>query len=458
MQNNLPPFVNVQGLTEPVCTFQAFSTKNIQQVLDALQDRGIKVCTEQEYDKVKDPSFWILRKKDDWHRCELISPFFSASKFVANVRHVLKIVASQPDTSVVGAISPTLFSQLNVRQKSIRSESDILSKLKERFLAQDDFPTDDKSYYEKMTGEEIRADYLNNLVKDRSKWEFNDDLEEKYSNKDKINWLFRGQQFFTSDKISSYAQFSPRSGRTGKPYAALLPEIATNYATRAGIDINFNGKLMDQMELPYGKDIGFLTIFKANDKNIISGGFGMENLQNLSSPQRSSLATFTTAKRHIQKENQHSTIADETLVSPQLNPVAARYLVGRRFSKSAKYPENFIEIDENDEILKLILDSLAPDLTKTYSENDMTLWPGYFESRDAGADEKSLNEIVLTQGQKYTNAFTFRLDAIEDNLLTYDIPGISKEFFVAGKEELKKSSLTSSLGQLIANEMIASKI
>jgi hypothetical protein len=32
------------------------------------------------------------------------------------------------------------------------------------------------------------------------------------------------------------------------------------------------------MELPYGKEFGFFSVFKANESNVISGHFGLEDL------------------------------------------------------------------------------------------------------------------------------------------------------------------------------------
>jgi hypothetical protein len=178
------------------------------------------------YDSVKDPSCWIVRQPDNEYKCELISPLFSAEKFVENVRHVLKIVNSVPNTNVVGAISPTCPSQLGVRKKSDAAEKEILAKFKKQFSAVGDFPESDRQYYEKLTGEEIRSVYLNDLL--RVAGESIDDIQEKYVS-DKQNFFFRGQLFMTGDKNSSYAQFSPRSGRTGKAYAGLSLENSVDY-------------------------------------------------------------------------------------------------------------------------------------------------------------------------------------------------------------------------------------
>ena len=159
--------------------------------------------------------------------------------------------------------------------------------------------------------------------------------------------LYRGQKFSTSDPGSAYANMSPKAGTTGNALGTTDHVYAVSYAG-TGISSNGGAGLSAEhvgVQEVGNRRVGFLNVYKNSDKNVFYNNATIEDLSDdvlknpLSSPGASNIP--------------------ETLITPQDNPIVDRYI-----TTNGKF---FTKLDENDEVHKLIMDAMAPDLSKTYN-------------------------------------------------------------------------------------------
>ena len=90
-------------------------------------------------------------------------------------------------------------------------------------------------------------------------------------------------------------------------------------------------------------------MYQNNDKNVFYDNVGIESMSDVIPSELSST----------------SSNLNETLITPQDNPIVERYMVS--LTNGSQYV-NYTPLDANNIEHKLIMDAFAPDLSKTYNE------------------------------------------------------------------------------------------
>ena len=305
LRKNIPPILNTENLTEPVCFTRIITGISEQQLRKLLTHAGLKVGYK--------PSEYIIRKTLTMNgkEClELITPFYSPENAQQNITMLLQYLAAH-NASFEGVVVPATYQQINPRPTQEINPEKIQFKIQQKMA---------------------NAISVNAFCK-------------KYEQQP--NCLFRGQTFMTSDKNSSYATPTWRPGRTGIIYATANPHYATTYATTA-TNTSIAGKTMDTKYFPSinGYTVGMVTVYKRSPDNISVSDRALEGLE----------SNFYSGPGNILDESTGFHLS-ETLLCPQKNPVMERYMI---------IGDKMMLVDENDTDWHEILDSFAPKLRVTH--------------------------------------------------------------------------------------------
>ncbi len=315
----IPPFINMQNLTEPVAFFQNISAQNapadyINKIAAVLRRAGLNVAMDATDSGIADPSTYILRS-DGSDFIELVTPFYSPDVARQNISAVLEHLAAH-GVNLIGVVHPATRSQIDARISGARSDNP----------------------------DKIAA-LIQNKLKDAISRE---DFVTQYSNKNKQGqFLFRGHNFISSDVASSYATPTWRPGRSGLVYATELPDYAYGYSGGLNTKRMAGETIKPQFLRTSNGDIpvGFLTVYKRNAKNVMLDNVGLEAMDS---------RPHGEFKRQVQDNKNFS----ETAVSRNLNPVVARYMISGN---------KIVRIDDNDTAWREIMNHFGPDLTVTHT-------------------------------------------------------------------------------------------
>ena len=289
---------------------------------------------------------------------ELITPFYSKEGAHKNIKALTQYLAAH-NVEFLGVISPATYDQINPRptNKNDRGLFLLRQKLEKGYIGVADF-------------------------------------QRKYSG-DK--YLFRGQTFMTADPKSSYATVTWRPGRTGIAYASDTASQVIGYATNWDGLNETDGIKGETMNFEFirhkldGYVVGMVTVFERSPNNKMVSDLGLENI----------------SSKHDLPYNNHP--VQETCVNPQDNKIVARYvIVGGKM----------LQVDENDDEWKLILDYLAPDLERTHIYGP--------------------NKTHMNAQQYHGRMFVNRINSISNPPKTYDIPDTIMKNLGCGADDLSQ--------------------
>lgn len=271
---------------------------------------------------------------------ELITPFYSKEGAQKNIKALTQYLAAH-NVEFLGVISPATYDQINPR------------------------PTTKNDHGLFLLRQKLEKGYIDVA-----------DFERKYPGN---KYLFRGQTFMTADPKSSYATVTWRPGRTGIAYASDTASKAIKYATNNGLN-EIAGQTMDFESIRHKLDgyvVGMVTVFESSLHNRMVPDLDLENI--------SSKKGWTYRRHPVQ----------ETCVNPQDNKIVARYVI---------VGEKMLQVDENDDKWKLILDYFAPNLETTHI---------------FGPNKRHVN---MDNQQVHGRMFVERINSISNPPKTYDIP------------------------------------
>lgn len=348
-------------ITEPVMYFRAIDEelgeKKPEEIVQILKNAGINASLD-----ASDKTAWVVSQAQapyGYRRYELLSPFLSPETAPEQFE-IVNDLLQKNGVSLVGAVTPTTISQIDPTVVTGVSRSQAMTNIREYFKANPDL-------YERLGVSESVTDdeLLEALVK---KNEFDSFWTGNYLNEREINRKYkdsnvvmRGQKFATSDVSSAYANMSPKAGTTGSALATADIGYATGYSGvtdrynlgGTGASAEFIGKTGTN-----NTKVGFVNVYQNSDRNVFLGDGGVENMQDTSYEIIRSL-------EDVKNSSSSFSWSNETLITPQDNPVIERYMITPSSDKMGLY---YIPIDANNEEHKLIMDAFAPDLSKTYNE------------------------------------------------------------------------------------------
>ena len=206
------------------------------------------------------------------------------------------------------------------------------------------------------------------------------------ANKDGAQYFFRGQAFVAGDEMSSYMNPTQRVGRAGYTYASPNPGYAMMYSG-AGNSVTGGSGDMDKHAVTFAdgtrENIGFVSVYKASSKTLMTKNFGLEDMKNV--------AMDSTNQNGLKKQ---ATWSDdlEAHMNPTDNPLVARLLVS---------PRGVVTIPEDDPKWKIICDMYAPDTKDSFKGNEKSeAYGAVYEKRlnALRAQKKALGK-VLTYGK-----------------------------------------------------------
>lgn len=377
LRKQTPITLNMQGLKEPVSFFQIISGVTIQELHTLLQHAGLSVGNG--------PSDYMIRQSRDItsQDClELITPFYSPDSARKNIETLIKYLAAH-SVEFKGAIKPATYSQIN---PTLKNTNDLV----------------DPSTVKHLITKKLRGPTTTNR----------DAFVKQYFPKDnKIEYLFRGHTFATSDPSSSYATPTWRPGRTGIVYATSDPGYATRYASNSSAgNAQVNGLTMDLTNRPEidGYLVGFVSVYKNSPRNLLVDDMALE--------EKTIGKDFKNAANDAQK-----TWVKETIVSPHNNPLVERYMV---------VGDKMVRIDENDTEWRQILDAMAPDLARTHI---------------AGTEVYKSGPHQKIHGQKFLQRLNTLAIEYEQNgtVKTHDIPQeiLEKMGYKDKQKEFKRAAI-----------------
>lgn len=336
-RGKIPAALGLQNLNEPVCFYQTFATEaSVPEVIEYMERAGYKCAAAYDFDSVygnkyineaglESPDTYIIHESREFDsQLELITPFYAPNVARENIERVLRTLSSiPPKTIVYGAVTPTRFSQIEPHTPSRISNDkklELFARLNKKY--------DDKSVP------------IETLI-------------EEYSNTDK--YLFRGHTFMYSDASAPFYTPTARGGRTGKVYVTPDIEYAMIYSGYNGYLASHNDHNYYRPEFILNKldeeiNIGFISVYKKSNKNIMFSNFGIEKIRH-----------DGTMKRY---KNDDPNERQESLVFPQTNPVVATYMVT---SFAGGYA---IPVDLSDPDWREFVDCFAPDITKLYDDSE----------------------------------------------------------------------------------------
>ena len=391
----LPPMLGMQNLTEPVACAQAFtldSPDKMQDLVNRMNKAGFKTvfCDGKDLDKAADPSVFVIRRstheQDSQSKYELLTPFFEPEDARGNIKNALRVVQSTNGADVVGAITPMTLGQMDQR---VENKADKANELKRYMLKQTTYPSEEYNHYNSMTGEQIRDEIIAQALTEANKrGDTQRAVTERLSeaNKDGAQYFFRGQAFVAGDEMSSYMNPTQRVGRAGYTYASPNPGYAMMYSG-AGNSVTGGSGDMDKHAVTFAdgtrENIGFVSVYKASSKTLMTKNFGLEDMKNV--------AMDSTNQNGLKKQ---ATWSDdlEAHMNPTDNPLVARLLVS---------PRGVVTIPEDDPKWKIICDMYAPDTKDSFKGNEKSeAYGAVYEKRlnALRAQKKALGK-VLTYGK-----------------------------------------------------------
>lgn len=332
-RGNIPAALGLQNLNEPVCFYQGIATSaSVPEIVDHMERAGYKCAAAYDFDNVygnkyinesdlESPDTYIIHETRD-KGLELITPFYAPNVARENIERVLRTLSDIPNTTALGAITPTRFSQIEPHTPS-RVSSDKKLELFAR----------------------LNKKYDDNTIPIKT-------LIEEYSNTDK--YLFRGHTFMYSDNSAPFYTPTARMGRMGKVFATPDIKYAMIYSGYNGYLASHNDHNYYRPEFILNKldeeiNIGFISVYKKSNKNIMFSNFGIEKIRH-----------DGTMKRY---KNDDPNERQESLVFPQTNPVVETYMVT---SFAGGYA---IPVDLSDPDWREFVDCFAPDITKLYDDS-----------------------------------------------------------------------------------------
>ena len=337
-------------ITEPVMYFRAIpkTDKSPEEIVQILNDAGIRASTD-----VSDQSAWVINKavasRDYETGYELVSPFLSPEN-AAKEFDIVNDILEQNGIITFGAVTPTTIQQIDptsVTGVSIAQARSNIRKYFENDKELQDLVIENGLSLDAATDEEL-LDILifNKLDPDGKNLYSIKRLSKQYEGDDV---LYRGQKFATSDPSSAYANMAPKAGATGSVMGTPNLYYAAEYTGGNGTGIGLSGKNIGEIKVG-NNNVGFLNVYNNNERNTFYGNYGIEYLSDIN---RDNILW-------PQYQNMTKKLYDsETLITPQDNPIVDRYI-----TTDGKF---FTKLDENDGVHKLIMDAMAPDLSKTYN-------------------------------------------------------------------------------------------
>ena len=391
----LPPMLGMQNLTEPVACAQSFtldSPDKMQALVDRMNKAGFKTvfCDGADMDKVADPSVFVIRRpthgQDSSDKYELLTPFFEPEDARGNIKNALRVVQSTNGANVVGAITPMTLGQMDQR---VQDKADKTRQLKECVMNDPTVSAADKARYARMNGEQIRDEIISqalNQAAQRGDTQAAVTRRLEQANENGAQYFFRGQSFIAGDEMSSYMNPTQRVGRAGYTYASPNPGYAMMYSG-AGNSVTGGSGDMDKHAVTFAdgtrENIGFVSVYKASSKTLMTKNFGLEDMKNV--------AMDSTNQNGLKKQ---ATWSDdlEAHMNPNDNPLAARLLVS---------PRGVVTIPEDDPKWKIICDMYAPDTKDSFKGNELSeTYGAAFEKRlDALQEQKKTFGKVQTYGK-----------------------------------------------------------
>ena len=388
----LPPVLGMQNLTEPVACAQAIvldKPEQMQDLVDRMNKAGFKTVFADgaDMDKVADPSVFVIRRpthgQDSSNKYELLTPFFEPDQARDNIVNALRVVQTTKGAQVTGAITPMTLGQMDQR---VADKDDKPRQLKECVMNDPAVSNEDKARYARMSGEEIRNDIIAKAVEQAGR---NGDTQAAVTerlnkaNENGAQYFFRGQSFIAGDETSSYMNPTQRVGRAGYTYASPNPGYAMMYSGAGNSTTGGSGDMGKKaVTLSDGtqQNIGFISVYKASSKTLLTKNFGLEDMKNV--------AMDSTNQNGLKRQ---ATWSDdlEAHMNPNDNPLAARLLVS---------PRGVVTIPEDDPKWKIICDMYAPDTKDSFKGNDkVEAYGAAYEKRlDALRAQQSANGGKVT--------------------------------------------------------------
>lgn len=337
-RGNIPAALGLQNLNEPVCFYQAIYTNKendeiIPKIILHMQRAGYKCAGAwgfgsttgsqyiNEFD-IENPNTYVIHETRD-KGLELITPFYAPNVARENIERVLRTLSEVPGIHIIGAVTPTRFSQIEPHTPS-QANNDKKLELFAR----------------------LNKKYDDDTIPIKT-------LIEEYSNTD--NYLFRGHTFMYSDNSAPFYTPTARMGRMGKVFTTPDIKYAMIYSGYNGYLASHNDHNYYRPEFILNKldeeiNIGFISVYKKSNKNIMFSNFGIEKIRH-----------DGTMKRY---KNDDPNERQESLVFPQTNPVVATYMVT---SFAGGYA---IPVDLSDPDWREFVDCFAPDITKLYDDSE----------------------------------------------------------------------------------------
>ena len=336
-------------ITEPVMYFRAIngnSGKNPEEIVQILKDAGINASLD-----ASDKTAWVVSHvnvPDGNRKYELVSPFLSPETAPEQFDRVNDLLQKN-GVDLVGAVTPTTISQIDPTVVTGVSRNQAMTNIREYFDANPEL-YENLDLSRSATDDELLEALVNKSRRDASIAgnALSDVLfAETYRDSDV---LMRGQKFATSDASSAYANMSPKAGATGSTLATANPTYARGFA---GVHSDSGGGGLSAQHIGQTRTnntkVGFINVYQNNDKNVFYDNVGIESMSDVIPSELSST----------------SSNLNETLITPQDNPIVERYMVS--LTNGSQYV-NYTPLDANNIEHKLIMDAFAPDLSKTYNE------------------------------------------------------------------------------------------
>lgn len=341
-------------ITEPVMYFRAIngnSGKKPEEIVQILKDAGINASLD-----ASDKTAWVVNQVSAPYigrEYELVSPFLSPETAPEQFDMVNDLLQKN-GVDLVGAVTPTTISQIDPTVVTGVSRNQAMTNIREYFDANPEL-YENLDLSRSATDDELLDALVNKSRRDASiagNALFVDSFEETYRDSDV---LVRGQKFATSDASSAYANMSPKAGATGstlattdkyyaKGYAGVKQNVSDPENANTGVAAKHIGQIGTN-----NTTVGFINVYQNNDKNVFYGDIDIENMSDVTP-----FKTFSKTSSN-----------NETLITPQDNPIVERYMVTSFKGRGDVY---YTPLDVNNTEHKLIMDAFAPDLSKTYNE------------------------------------------------------------------------------------------
>ncbi len=328
-----------EHITEPVTYFRSIGLggNSPEEAVKILNDAGIRASTDPS-----DVGAWIINEANmgssaGTGRYELVSPFLSPESAAQQFDAVSDLLAKN-GIPTHGAVTPTKISQIDPTVATGVSRPQAQANIRTYFESNPELAAQ-MNVSASSSDDELLDALIYKKAENAVKI---DGVRESYSGQDVI---YRGQMFATSDASSAYANMAPKSGVTGNVLGTKNAGYANNYSGAADVTAGLSGSSIKGKTLGDQK-VGFLNVYQDSAKNLYMPD---ESMERLADTRLSDLVT---------EPIKRAGVGPETLLTPQNNPLIDRYI---------NVNGNLYKIDETDPEWGLILDSFAPDLSKTYN-------------------------------------------------------------------------------------------